>query len=401
MIAISRRGSVRAALLLAAAALSSPHALAAQRTFVHSSPFGNDANTASNCSLTAPCRSFNAAISVTDPGGEVVILDTAGYGPMTIGKSLKIIGPSGVYGGISAITPGTDGITINAGDNDVVTLRGLDVTGLGGRNGVNVVNAKAVHIEKSTVSGFADAAGACLKLDSTKNIRVFVNDSFLRDCQNGATVNGPGAGRPRLVLDNVRIERGTGINTDIGVWGTGQVDISIRNSVLTSLGYPLRFENATPSIFPILTIVDSHFHSTTNPVIVANSGAGSQMSVEIERSHLKGVGLDVSANNNARTGVFADQVTLSSNGSAIKTSGTSGSWVQVGLTRSRVHTSNIAIDHGFGQAALNASEIVWNTNSIVNNGSGDVKSLNNNLFMHNADATVGFVYVTPQIVAPK
>ena len=69
-----------------AMAASAPHALAAQRTFVHSSPLGNDANTAFNCSLVAPCRSFNAAISVTDPGGELVILDTAGYGPMTIGQ---------------------------------------------------------------------------------------------------------------------------------------------------------------------------------------------------------------------------------------------------------------------------------------------------------------------------
>ena len=111
-----------------AIAASAPHALAAQRTFVHSSPLGNDANTAFNCSLVAPCRSFNAAISVTDPGGEVVILDTAGYGPMTINKSIKVIGPSGVYGGISVLggvgppPPPTTGIVINAGDTDVITL---------------------------------------------------------------------------------------------------------------------------------------------------------------------------------------------------------------------------------------------------------------------------------------
>ena len=39
----------------------------------------------------------------TTPGGELVILDTAGYGPMTIDKSIKVIGPSGVYGGISVL----------------------------------------------------------------------------------------------------------------------------------------------------------------------------------------------------------------------------------------------------------------------------------------------------------
>ena len=317
---------------------------ASQRTFVAS--YGSDVGPPP-CSLTLPCRSFNVAIGNTLPSGEVVILDTAGYGPMVINKAIKIIGPSGVYGGISAITPGTDGITINAGDGDVVILRGLDVTGLGGLYGINIVNAKAVHIEKSTISGFADVAGACLRLDTTKNMRVFVNDSFLRDCQNGAVVNGPAAaGRPRLLLDNVRIERGTGINTDVGVRATGQTDIGIRNSVITSLGYAIRFENTLPAVSPNLNIVDTQILATTNPILVANSGNGTQMQVEIDRSNLKGVGIDVSATNNSRAVVFVEDSTLSSNATAIRSSGTAGSWVQIGLTRSKIHTSTTAIDHG-------------------------------------------------------
>ncbi len=106
---------------------------AAQRTFVAS--FGLTTNTAFNCSLAKPCRAFNEAISVTSPGGEVVILDTAGYGPMTITQSIKIIGPSGVYGGISVLGAGsgiTTGIVINAGSYDVITLRGLDIAGVPG-----------------------------------------------------------------------------------------------------------------------------------------------------------------------------------------------------------------------------------------------------------------------------
>ncbi len=214
-------------------------------------------------------------------------------------------------------------------------------------------------------------------------------------------MNGPGAGRPRLNLDNTRVERGTGINTDVGVWGTGQVDISIRNSILTSLGYAIRVENTFAGIFPTLTVVDTELLGTTNPVILSNNGANSQMQVEFDRVHLKGVGLDISATNNARTVVFMDQSTLSSNGTAIKTSGIAGSWIQLGLTRSKINTSTMAIDHGFGQVLLNASEIVWNTNSIVNNGSSDVKSLNNNLFSQNSDSTGGLIYITPTIVPTK
>jgi hypothetical protein len=48
----------------------------AQRTFVSTS--GNDANTAANCSLASPCRSFGSALSVTVADGEIVVLDS-GY----------------------------------------------------------------------------------------------------------------------------------------------------------------------------------------------------------------------------------------------------------------------------------------------------------------------------------
>ena len=70
--------------LVAAAVLLVPcpdaHALA-QRTFVSTS--GNDANTGANCSLVAPCRSFASAMSVTATDGEIVVLDSGGYGPVT------------------------------------------------------------------------------------------------------------------------------------------------------------------------------------------------------------------------------------------------------------------------------------------------------------------------------
>ncbi len=51
-------------------------AYAAQRTFVSTS--GSDANTASNCTSTAPCRGFTAALTVTDAGGEIVVLTSGG-----------------------------------------------------------------------------------------------------------------------------------------------------------------------------------------------------------------------------------------------------------------------------------------------------------------------------------
>ena len=87
-----------------------------QRTFVASS--GVDTNP---CNLPAPCRTFGAAMAHTDPSGEVIVLDSAGYGAFTVAQTVSIIAPAGVYAGITVFS-GT-GITIAAGAG-VVTLRG-------------------------------------------------------------------------------------------------------------------------------------------------------------------------------------------------------------------------------------------------------------------------------------
>jgi len=42
-------------------------------------------------SRTAPCRIFTMAVAQTAPGGSVVVLDSAGYGPVTIGQSISLI----------------------------------------------------------------------------------------------------------------------------------------------------------------------------------------------------------------------------------------------------------------------------------------------------------------------
>jgi len=69
-------------------------AQAQSRVFV--SGVGSDANP---CSRTAPCRTFQQAHNVVSAGGEVVVLDPAGYGQVTITKSVNIIG-DGVYAGV-------------------------------------------------------------------------------------------------------------------------------------------------------------------------------------------------------------------------------------------------------------------------------------------------------------
>jgi hypothetical protein len=140
----------RTALALCALAVMSAAGAASQRTFVAS--YGSDAS--ATCSLAAPCRAFAAAIAQTNPGGEVIVLDSAGYGPVTITKAVSIIAPAGVYAGVSVATG--DGIVVNAGATDVVKLRGLRLNGTGGANGIVATAVGLLDVADVEVSGFTN-----------------------------------------------------------------------------------------------------------------------------------------------------------------------------------------------------------------------------------------------------
>jgi parallel beta helix pectate lyase-like protein len=123
-----------------------------QRTFVAST--GSDANP---CSRALPCRNFAAAMTAVAEGGEVVVLDSAGYGPVSITKSVSIIAPPGIYGGITALTG--DAITVNVTSlvSAVVTLRGLTLNGQGADFGIDVAAVDILHVEDCEIAKFANA----------------------------------------------------------------------------------------------------------------------------------------------------------------------------------------------------------------------------------------------------
>jgi hypothetical protein len=102
--------------------------------------------------LATPCRSIGAALAQTNPGGEIIVLDSAGYGAATINKSVAIIAAAGVFAGIT-VAAGT-GIDVTAG---VVTLCGLTLVGTGGAIGIHVGNA-TVRIDRCVISGMAHSA---------------------------------------------------------------------------------------------------------------------------------------------------------------------------------------------------------------------------------------------------
>src|SRR3982751_1463257 len=108
------------------------------RTFV-SAGSGSDSNP---CTRPLPCRSFTAAIAVTSSGGEVVAIDSGGYGPFAVNKALSVIAPTGVYAGITATS--SDGIFVNGADTDVVILDGLTVVAESAARGIEISHAAQV-----------------------------------------------------------------------------------------------------------------------------------------------------------------------------------------------------------------------------------------------------------------
>ena len=135
------------ALVLVALAIPSSASAQATRTWV--SGVGDDANP---CSRTAPCKTFAGAISKTAAKGEINCLDPGGFGGVTITKSLTI---KCHYTEGGVLVSGTNAIVINALSTDKVTLRGLDINGLGtGLNGIKVLSARMVEVFDSEIYGF-------------------------------------------------------------------------------------------------------------------------------------------------------------------------------------------------------------------------------------------------------
>ena len=220
----SNRSSLRSvalALAVGCGVAASPFAFAAvQRTFVSST--GSDAQ---GCSLTQPCRSFAAAITQTLAGGEVIVLDSAGYGPVTVNKAVSIIAPAGIYAGISVFSG--DGISVNA-PGAIVVLRGLSVNGLGGTHGINLHAAAQVRIESCLISGMAQdgvhhtASGA----------DVAILDTIVRDNGNfGINVVADGS----VALDRVRSEHNDTSGLHIGP-ASANVSARVSDSVFAHNG---------------------------------------------------------------------------------------------------------------------------------------------------------------------
>jgi len=215
----------RTAILLSALAglLLTALPASAQRVFVSGS--GNDSNP---CTYAAPCRSFQQAFSTVAPGGEIDVLDPAGYGPLTISNAISIQAHG--FGGITQ-TGSSPAIEINAGTSDDITLNGLLIDGEGsGINGIVINRAGSVQILNCVVRHFVVGG-----ISSSFQGNLLVSDTIVSDNQSA---NGIGMA---VIAEYDKTVTATlsGITAnDNGEWGVwlsgGGLTAMVTNSVMTN-----------------------------------------------------------------------------------------------------------------------------------------------------------------------
>jgi nitrous oxidase accessory protein NosD len=256
--------------VLFALGASAAHAQAT-RTWV--SGVGDDANP---CSRTAPCKTFAGAISKTATGGEINVLDPGAFGAVTITKSITISSEGFEAGVLGSLV---NGVIINATNTSDITLRGLDIEGIGnGLTGIRVLAARSVSVEKCTIKGFtlfgidfvpsSAAAGHVSQLN--------VTDTILRN--NFGTNSG-----------GIRVKPGTNTTAKVSIEGTvlrnNQVGLKVEDNSSVTVTDTISANNATHGFLATALAAGSPGQANLNLFNCTASGHGAGSGVRAENGN--------------------------------------------------------------------------------------------------------------------
>lgn len=265
--------------MLLAFGLVSPASAAATNTWV--SGVGDDANP---CSRTAPCKTFAGAISKTEAGGIIHVLDPGPYNPVTIVKSITIDASESV----GSMIIGANGVVVNAPATARVVLRGLDMFASQAASatcsptqqaGVRVLSAGSVVIEDSRIN--LAATGGVQVTPTVNPVSVSIVDSVIRNSCGPAVRVAPGAGvtASAAVLDSTLSLNAVGLVAETG--GT----VSMQGSTLFGNAVATEANGGTIDISdPGNRVIGNA--AVSNPIL-ANTFAN------VTRSWVSGVGDDV------------------------------------------------------------------------------------------------------------
>lgn len=205
----------RTRLLWALAALAPASVQAAPVAYV--SAFGRDALP---CNRALPCRTFQRALAVVDPGGSILALDSARFSneALDVRKAVTIEAAPGVR---AELTSPNGALYVNAAPGDVVVLRGLTFTGQDTppNNAIIFNGGDALHVENCVVSGFPTKGILALGVAGRQ---LFVKDSVFRDNFVGVSIDAA----VLASIDDTRFE-----HNSFGLAATVRGRASVRRSV--------------------------------------------------------------------------------------------------------------------------------------------------------------------------
>ena len=222
------RAAIFTAVALAFSAMVSTVPAQAQsiRTFV--STAGNDSNP---CTITQPCRHFQAAVNATALGGEVDALDAGAYGSFTISQAITIEGQGWSYVAPPAYGAG---ITINAVSGNVaihgVSINGAGITG--STNGIVFNSGTSLTVENCIVRNMNGSGLEFLSTATTTLTLAVSNSYFGYNASNGIVIEPKSSGAITAAID--RTEFYNNLNIGLFVYapsGTGAANVAVTDSV--------------------------------------------------------------------------------------------------------------------------------------------------------------------------
>jgi Right handed beta helix region len=183
-------------------------------TFV-SAKTGSDSGT---CTTALPCRNLTYALTQTQTGGVITMVDSGDYAPTAITKAITIQAAPGVE---AVITSGSlTGLSIVAGASSFVTLRGLMFEGQGTAGfGIQSTNSGGVQIENCIVRNYT-SMGIQLTGNAGKHS---ISNTIVQHCANGigvGIVTGTNS-VATVLIEGCRVEKNTNIGISIAANGTG------------------------------------------------------------------------------------------------------------------------------------------------------------------------------------
>lgn len=207
--------------------------------------------------VTSPCRTLQFAHDNISPGGEIDVLDPAGYGVLAISRSVSIINDGvGVAGLFS--TEAAPAITIQGADYISVLLRGLTIDG-GKSNTVSVafIGPGALTFQNCLVK---NSGGLAAFTNASSSIQV-LNSTFSNNAQAIAvnrTGNSQDTNPVKVVIDRTTIT-GTGL-TGIRLKGEGSNPISflVSNSVVSANGYGIYIDGDVEGVVRTTAITQNY-----------------------------------------------------------------------------------------------------------------------------------------------